>query len=349
MRDMPPERSIVIVANADSQDLSVFDFTPSGRLDERPRFTVNEPALTGKSMVLAVAPNRRVLYAGHLSGENQSSVTSIGIDQRSGDLMRVGRVPVAESMSYLALDRSGRFLLGASYAGNIVTVNPIAADGSVVPSARTFATQPKAHCVLTDPTNRYVLHTSLGADLIYQQRFDANTGALAPNDPPTFAVRPHSGPRFIAFSPRLSIAYVISELDGSIFVLPFDAATGTLQAPLQTVSALPPGFTGKVWAADIHFRPDGRFLYVSERTSSTVSAFSVDAVDGKLTPLDSYPTVAQPRAFGIDPAGRVLIAAGQSSNSVQTFTIDAESGRLSPVAEFGVGKNPTWVEVVALG
>jgi 6-phosphogluconolactonase len=345
----PDLRSIVIVANADSQDLSVFDFTGRGRLDERPRFVVNEPALTGKSMVLAVAPNRRVLYAGHLSGENQSSVTSIRIDPRTGDLERAGRIRVAESMSYLASDRSGRFLLGASYAGNIVTVNPIAADGSVEPSARTFATRPKAHCVLTDPSNRYVLHTSLGADLIYQQRFDAASGTLAPNDPPTYGVRAHSGPRFIVFSPRLSIAYVISELDGSILVLPFDAVTGTLQAPLQTASALPPGFSGKTWAADIHFRPDGKFLYVSERTSSTVSAFSVDAVDGTLTHLDSYPTVAQPRAFCIDPAGSVLIAAGQLSNSIQTFTIDATSGRLSPVAEFGVGKNPTWVEVVALG
>jgi 6-phosphogluconolactonase len=166
-------RSIVIVANADSQDLSVFDLAGSGRLDERPRFIVNEPALTGKSMVLAVAPNRRALYAGHLSGENQSSVTSIWIDQSTGGLMRAGRIPVAESMSYLAVDRSGRFLLGASYAGNIVTVNPIAADGSVAPSAQIYATLPKAHCVLTDPSNRYVLHTSLGADLIYQQRLSA--------------------------------------------------------------------------------------------------------------------------------------------------------------------------------
>jgi 6-phosphogluconolactonase len=341
-------RSLVIVANADSQDLSLFASLGHGRLEARRRVVVNEPARVGKSMVLAVAPVRGVLYAGHLSGESESSVSSLRIDATSGELALLGRVPVADSMSYLAVDRAERFLLGASYGGSIVTVNPIAADGAVAASQRILATRPKAHCVLPDPSNRYVLHTSLGADLLYQQVFDADAGTLTPNVPPTFSVTPNSGPRFIVFAPQAHVVYVISELDGSIFVLPFDSDRGTLGSPVQVASALPPGFSGKIWAADIHVRPDGRFLYVCERTSSTVTAFAVDARDGRLTPLDSYSTVTQPRAFAIDPSGTVLIVAGQLSNSIQTFTIDAAAGRLAPVAEYPVGRNPTWVEIVAL-
>lgn len=36
-----------------------------------------------------------------------------------------------------------------------------------------------------------------------------------------------------------------------------------------------------VWAADTHLTPNGKFLYVSERTGSTLAAFSVDGASGK--------------------------------------------------------------------
>jgi 6-phosphogluconolactonase len=59
-------------------------------------------------------------------------------------------------------------------------------------------------------------------------------------------------------------------------VFPYDAATGLLNQEIQTASSLPKGFSGKLWAADIHVTPDGRFLYASERTSITLAAFRVD-------------------------------------------------------------------------
>jgi 6-phosphogluconolactonase (cycloisomerase 2 family) len=52
---------------------------------------------------------------------------------------------------------------------------------------------------------------------------------------------------------------------------------------------------GKPWAADIHLTPDGKFLYASERTTSTLAAFRVDPKTGLLTSIDSYPTEKQPR------------------------------------------------------
>ncbi len=213
-------------------------------------------------------------------------------------------------------------------------------------SLQVVATESKAHCILTDPLNRFVLHTSLGADLIYQQKFDARTGRLSPNDPPTVAARAGAGPRFMSFSADQRFLYVINELDGTIDVHPYDAARGLLGPARRAGSALPQGFSGKPWAADIQLTPDGRFLCASERTSSTLTTYRVDADSGSLAFLRAYPTVAQPRAFRIDPSGRFLVCCGQLSNSLMIYSIDAESGSLRALGESAVGTNPTWVEIV---
>ena len=80
-------------------------------------------------------------------------------------------------------------------------MNAIGPNGVIAPAQQVVATEPNAHCIIFDPTNRYVLHTSLGGDVIYQQKFDAKTGKLTPNDPPTVSVKAKGGPRHLVFSP----------------------------------------------------------------------------------------------------------------------------------------------------
>jgi 6-phosphogluconolactonase len=137
------------------------------------------------------------------------------------------------------------------------------------------------------------------------------------------------------------------ELDASLYVYDYDAARGTLREAQRT-SALPPGFSGKPWAADLHLAPDGRHLYASERTSSTLTVYEVDTASGQLRTLSQAPTEKTPRGFAIDAAGRWLIAAGQDSHMVSVYAIDKASGALAPVQRLAVGKNPNWIEIVDL-
>jgi 6-phosphogluconolactonase len=113
------------------------------------------------------------------------------------------------------------------------------------------------------------------------------------------------------------------------------------------VPLLPADFAGEPWGADLHITPDGRFLYASERRSSTLSAFRIDAASGRLTPIEVVTTVSQPRAFDIDPSGQYLICAGQLSNTIRIYAIDPADGHLSALGDQAVGANPTWVEIVA--
>jgi 6-phosphogluconolactonase len=151
----------------------------------------------------------------------------------------------------------------------------------------------------------------------------------------------------MVFHPNGRTVYLLNELDAGVDVLAFDAAKGTL-SQVQTLSTLPAGFNGKPWAADLHLTPDGRFLYTSERTTSTLAVFAVDPASGQLKLLGHVDTERQPRGFNIDPSGRYLIAAGQQSHAVSTYRIDRDSGALQLLKSTPLGKNPNWIEIVSL-
>lgn len=338
--------TFVYVGNADSQDISVLELKPNGDLSAVETVKVPGPAKPGGSLPLAISPEKHRLYAA-LRNEPYTAVT-FDIDAKTGRLKLVGPGPLADSMAYIAVDRTGRFLLGASYGGNKVTVNAIGTNGVIAAAQQTVDTLPNAHAIIVDPTNRYVLHTSLGGDVVYQQKFDAKAGRLTPNEPPTVSVKAKSGPRHLVFSPDRKFVYLLNELDAAIYVFPWDANTGTLKKEAQVASALPKGFEGKPWAADIHLTPDGKHLYASERTSSTLAAFRVDPKTGALGTIGSYATAKQPRGFAIDPSGRYLLAVGQVSNSMISYAIDKKTGELKRLSETPMGKNPNWVEIVSL-
>jgi len=94
--------------------------------------------------------------------------------------------------------------------------------------------------------------------------------------------------------------------------------------------------------------PDGRFLYASERGTSTIAGFAIDSTDGTLKPLGNTPTEQVPRGFAIDPTGKCLLAVGQESHHLTCHAIDTASGQLSTLSRHKVGQNPNWVEIVRL-
>ena len=334
--------TIVYVSNADSGDISVLRMDPlSGEL------TTLRPAAVGAGAgPLAVSPDRRFLYAARRSAP--LAALAFAIDAHTGELAPVGEAALPASMASITTDRGGRFLFSASYAGHLLAVSPIGADGAPQPAQQVLPTEPHAHAVLADPSNRFVLATSLGGDIVMQLRFDAATGRLAPNEPPAVQVRQGAGPRHLVFHPNAHFVYVLNELDASIDVFAFDAARGLLH-PLQTIAAMPAGVAGAPWAADIHLTPDGRFLYSSERRSSTLAAFAVDAGTGRLALIGHVPTEAQPRGFNIDPGGRFLLAAGQLSHRLARHAIEPDTGKLTRLGSFAVGQGPHWVEIIDLG
>ena len=339
--DPRPMRYAVYVANADSGDLAVLHLdADSGALVEFQRVAVGPVP-----MPLAVSPDARFLYAAQ-RGEPWR-VVSFQIDAATGRLTQIGAAPLPHSMACIATDRDGLHLLSASYGGHLIAVGPIDRQGVAGPAHQVLETPPNAHAIVAAPSNRHVLATSLGGGVVLQYCFDASSGRLAPNAPPTHAPHGAASPRHLRFSADTRFVYLLNELDAMLDVLAFDSHRGLL-GTLQTISTLPPGFVGQPWAADLHLTPDGRWLYTSERRSSCLAGFRVDRASGSLEPLGHWATQAQPRAFSITPDGRHLLVAGQSSGRLGVHAIDAADGTLRPQSEIEVGLNPSWVEVVAI-
>ncbi|RZM95287.1 6-phosphogluconolactonase [Bradyrhizobium genosp. SA-3] len=338
------------VGNADSNDISVFKMAESGEMMpvQTAAFTgVEKP---GSSTPLAITPDKRVLIAGIRS--QPYLAVSFAIDPRTGQLRHVGNGPLADSMANIAVDRSGKFLFSASYGGNKVALNPLQANGVAGEPKQMIPTGLNAHAVLPSPDNRFVFATNLGSDQVLSFAFDAATGSLTPSDPPAHKLPEKSGPRHFVFHPGGRFVYLVHELNGDVAAFSYDAKSGAW-TEIQRTTALPEGFNGKAsdkkpWAADIHITPDGRFLYASERTTNTLTAYKVDATSGKLTTIGSVPTEKQPRGFNIDPSGRYLAAVGELSDGMTVYAIDQSSGALAKLKAYPTGKKPNWVEFLSL-
>ena len=185
-----------------------------------------------------------------------------------------------------------------------------------------------AHCVLASPDNAHVLVADLGIDQLVVYRFDAATGALSEKGA-SFKMKAGAGPRHFAFHPSGRYLYAINELDSTIAALAFDAESGGLEL-LQTVPALPSGYTSESHCAGLKLTPDGRYLYGSNRGHDSLVVYATDEATGRLTFVEHHSCLGRtPRDFAIDPSGRFLLVANQDSDTVNVLRIDPASGRLA--------------------
>jgi 6-phosphogluconolactonase len=360
---MPAQAAtFVYVSNAEDGDIGAYRLLDSGEL---------QPGARAKAanlvMPMAVSPDRRFLYAAVRS--KPFSVHAYSIDRGTGELKPLSVSPLAESMPYISLDKSGRFLFGASYGGALVSVNAVGTDGKVAAEPlQVIPVGRNAHSIRSDGSNKFVYVPTLGTDQVFQFAFDAKTGRLTSGTPAVFQMKASVGPRHYVTSRDNKFLYLLSELQGTVTTFSLDGKSGALTevgsvsglpvdsklgpgAPRGAVggpSAPPPRNTDNdIWAADIHMTPDGKFLYISERTSSSLAAFGVNAGTGKLSYLGSAPTEKQPRGFAIDPKGKYLIASGEKSETISVHAIDPASGALRLLKQYPTGKGSNWVEIVS--
>jgi 6-phosphogluconolactonase len=352
--------TFVYVSNAEDGDIGTYRMLDSGELQPGARVKAANVV-----MPMAVSPDRRFLYAA--SRSKPFSVHAYSINPGTGALTHLSTSPLAESFPYIALDRTGRFLLGASYGGHLVSVNAVGSDGRVAAEPlQVIPVGRNAHAIRVDGSNRFAFVPTLGTDQMFQFTFDANSGRLGANTPAVYQMKAMTGPRHFVTSGDNRFLYALSELQATVTTFALDGKTGLLTEvssasglPADTklglgaprgavgVPGAPPRNTDNdIWAADIHLTPNGRFLYISERTSSSLGAFSVDGATGKLTYVSSTPTERQPRGFAIDPKGRFLVASGEKSETISVYSIDQASGALKPLGKYPTGKGSNWVEIV---
>jgi len=121
------QQTYVYVSNAADGDIGSYRLLPDGTLQPGARFKVADAVGP-----MAVSPDRRFLYAA--ARAQPFAVHAFEIDRASGALQHVSASPLAASFPYLCLDRTGRYLFGASYHANLISINAVGADGRVEPA-----------------------------------------------------------------------------------------------------------------------------------------------------------------------------------------------------------------------
>src|ERR1700739_3880733 len=250
----------------------------SGKLTKRA-----DVAAAGGPSVMAISPDRHTLYVGC---RTRPSIASYRIDPPPDIPSLLGTPAQTDAPTFLALDRTGRYMVCAYYQGGYVAVYPIAADGTI--GAAATDNQKKgvgADEFATDPSNRFAFvphiariqdnvleppKTNPGPNLILQYRFDAQTGRLSPNTPHRVEQRDLIGPRHYIHHPRLDVVYFSNEQGCSVTAYRLDRTNGTL-SPVQTTSTLPAGHSERITCSQIHLTPSGRFLYVGNRAATDSS------------------------------------------------------------------------------
>jgi 6-phosphogluconolactonase len=288
-------------------------------------------------------PSKRYLYVVSSNGGpgvagDKHAANALLIDPATGALRLHGNPASLPSRPiHSSVDANGEYLLTAYNNPSNVTVHRLNADGTIgapVPQSANLDTGIYAHQILATPANRAVMLVTRGN----------NAGPTKPEDPgaiKTFrfndgmltnlaSVAPGNGlgfgPRHLDFHPTAPWAFVSIERQNKLYVYKLDAETGLAREPSFVKETLShPGAAASQGAGPIHVHPNGRFVYLTNRTfpvmdgggravsadgENSVAVFAIEPRTGEPKLLQNIDGRGiQLRTFGIDPSGRVLVAA----------------------------------------
>jgi len=289
---------------------------------------------------LAIAADGNHLYSANESN-GMGSVGAYAFDPATGRLRLLNiQSSQGKSTCYVSIDKSGKWVFVANYSSGSLTALPVNSDGSLAPAAQLIQhtgtgvnkerqEMPHVHSTILSPDEKYLYVADLGTDKEFTYRFDPAQPMPLTDAPDSFvSVTPGSGPRHIVFHPSQPLLYLLSEMSGTIDAFHYDQHTGKL-SHFQRIRSTTKNFTGDPGSADIHIRPDGKFLYASNRgTSNTLAVFAIGK-DGSLT-NKQYISVngKHPRNFVIDPTGHFLLVANRDTDNIVVFAIDPVTGLL---------------------
>lgn len=267
---------------------------------------------------------------------DESEAGTLGIYDRAlkslGSVSTLGAHPC-----HAALSPDGGMLAVANYSsGNVALWRLDRKTGLPVGEAQSEAhrgsgpdqrrqTGPHAHWVRFSPDGRTLHAVDLGADAVFAHRVDPASGRVTGSDV-AYRAAPGSGPRHLAWHPRLPVAYLLAELANTVTMLRARPDGGFTAG--ATLSTLPAGFGGASYGAHIAVNRAGTRLYLSNRGHDSIAVFAI-ARDGGLSLVQHVSCGGHwPRLFLLREDRGELLVANERSGNVAVLRIQAD-GRLA--------------------
>ena len=281
---------------------------------------------------LYVASSNSASGIGGVVGDKHH-VTALAIDPANGALSPHG-APIALPTRpiHMTTDIPSEYILVAfsNPSGlNVYRVNPDGTPGAEVPQPEEIHPGIYAHQVRVRLDNRKVILVARGHDaaagnpeepgalLVFDYRNGQLTdeASIAPNGGYGF------GPRHLDFHPTMPWVYVSLERQNRLDMFAFhDMMLMAVPIYQEPTLAEPDNIRGRQAAGTVKVHPNGRFVYVANRASSTsegvfvggennLAVYAIDPASGEPTAIQHVDTHGiHCRNFHIDPSGRLLVA-----------------------------------------
>jgi 6-phosphogluconolactonase len=239
---------------------------------------------------------------------------------------------------YVSLDPAEKYLAVANYASGSVALfalDPATGIPREPPTTRQNhgagpvtdrQDGPHAHCALFSRDGRWLYHVDLGTDQVLAYPLTVENGSLG--EPIIAYQAPRgAGPRHLVFHPRLPIAFLVSELAGTLTML--EVGDGSF-AERQTVTTAPADYSGENLGGHLALNEAGDRIYVTNRGHDSIAVFALG--DAGMTLLQHVSSGgASPRFFLLMEAERLLVLANEESGNLTAFRVESD-GLLLPLA-----------------
>jgi 6-phosphogluconolactonase len=289
-------------------------------------------------------PARPMLYVAAPRGEEDNSPGAVVMLDTKGKYQRHAPVTLNHGYSYLSLDRSNRFLLGVNYFDGFVDIYALDESGAVRKRVTAMNEgRRNAHCVLPSPDNRFVYIPYVkDTNAIFQYQFNSTSGQLAPLKPKNANPPTGTGPRHMAYHPKMPIVYFSNEQHLGVSVYEVQKFGGLKIRQVCDAVNKAESKDG-VSSSDIAITSDGRFLFAGirghKRDFDWISRYRVKS-NGEVKLLGLTPADKIPWGLTFSPDSRYLLATAFQGATLTAFRI-SDNGDLKKVANLKWPKNIT--------
>lgn len=302
-------------------------------------------------------------------------VVSLSLDGATGHLTRTSmQRAFGTNPSYVALDKTGRYLLVTHHCTEHFVTRMVKTDGGygsetlydlctlllyrvmengeIGPIADAFEVHghdlygehrfPHLHCVVPDHERNFFLVCDKGLDKIYSFRIDYEKEKLVKCG--EVDGEPGSEPRYGNFHPTKPIFYSNCEGCADVNIYRLDTDSGEI-CLLGTCESVRGEASVNAMPSDIVLHPDGKYVYTSLRRENLISVLEI-LDDSTLVRRQLISSGGDnPRGLCVSPDGRFLFAANVRSGVVQCFSIDSD-GTLAHVSCLETGGTPGNIQIV---
>ena len=306
---------------------------------------------------LQAAPKELLVYIGTYTKTEEQGIHWLKLDMGSGKLTPVGKLAGQKNPSFLAIHPNKKFLYAVNEIGNYKGEKAGGVSAySIDPKtgALTFLNQQSskggAPChLVVDATGRNVLVANYTGGSVVSLPISRKgrlrkAASFIQHEGSSVLVPRQSKPHghSINVSPGNKFAVAADLGLDKVLVYGFNAKGGKLTP--AGFAKVAPGAGPRHFA----FHPNGKFAYVINEITLTVTAFAWNEGEGKLSELQTITTLPVKRGKGmstaevqVHPSGKFLYGSNRGHNTVAVFSIDQRTGKLKAVQhQSTLGKTP---------